>query len=117
MSYDLPELSRLRWGPREVRVARGEELLQKILPDARRAELAKKGVSAVAKQHPSHKNPKFIFIFQFGSARRVITATLCERRLYTYRSSTFLHSLEQLEAEVEKTIRSIEKRVGARHCA
>ena len=39
MSYDLPELSRLRWGPREVRVARGEELLQKILPDARRADV------------------------------------------------------------------------------
>jgi len=84
------------------RIEKGNELLARLLPEAKKAELERDGIKVVAIQMISRKNPKLIFWFTRGDRTQRVSCEVGRRRLRTNEGEEDLFSFEQLVQKIEE---------------
>lgn len=95
-------LTDLMNGRTEERVAKGNELLEQLLPAKKRRELERRGISAIASQMPSRKNAQLYFSFSREEETRRVTCQIGKGTLRTTEGEERLMSLDQVRQRIEE---------------
>lgn len=100
-------LSDLMDGQYQDRIKKGDDLIVQFLPEVKKAELEQIGITVIAFQMPSRKNPKLIFSFTRGDETRRVNCEIGTRRLWTNEGEETLLSLEQVSQKIESAIHAL----------
>ena len=98
-------LKELMEGQYADRIKKGDDLLAKIIPNAKKAELKQAGIEFVALQMPSRKNPQLVFSFSRDGISRRVCCEVGRRRLFSAdEGEETLHSLDHMTLRVNRAI-------------